>query len=110
MTSAIKMVEAALANGEGLAAEFCNDPEGNEWHALTYGFTSGWMADDPGLKFDANKIPEWYPPEVRAAILKEYHYYNWGWWLGWQCSKRSVQIGGAAVIVAGGYAKTKGWI
>lgn len=119
--SAIAVVEAALKNGMGLAAEFCNDPEGNEWHAMTYGFTAGWMADDPALKFDVNLIPVWYPQAVRDAILGEYHYYNWGWTIGWTADsalerlggflkEHALKVGAGLALIIAGYAKTKGWL
>lgn len=61
-----------------LPGEFCNDPEGNEWHSLALGALTP-LDREP---FDANLIPASYPPEVRAYIIKEYHYYRFGRWLG----------------------------
>lgn len=110
MTSATELVETALSTGAGLAQEFCNDPQKKEWHALTYGFFAGWSKDDPSCKFDANNIPDYFPQSVKDAILEEHPYYNAGWFIGWNASKRWVQVSGVIGLLIVGYLTSKGWL
>lgn len=74
-----------------LIHEFCSDPD--EWHALWYGWFS---AGEEGVeKFTLDRIPEYLPEEVKAAIRKEYHYYNLGWY-----ARKFVQSKGGIVVMA----------
>ena len=61
-----------------LPGEFCNDPNGDEWHSIWMGFFSP-LDREP---FDTNLIPVSYPAGVREYVLREYHYYRFGRWLG----------------------------
>ena len=119
--SAIVVVEAALETGEGLAREFLNDPGKHEWHALSAGFTAGWLAHDQDERFSCSKIPDWYPAELRSACEAEFPYYNGGWWIGWNADslreyvgeairRREVQIGGALMVLIIAYSKARGLI
>lgn len=97
MTSTIKQVEPLIGQGCALIGEAFNDPD--EIHAFEYGIMAGWNSLDPNEKFDTNNIPDHCPEDVKAAILREYHYYTAGWTIGRTVSNRYVQVGGIGVII-----------
>lgn len=57
-----------------LPTEFCNDPDGDEWHSLALGMMTPFDRE----KYDEHRIPATYPKQVREMILREYWYYRFG--------------------------------
>ena len=99
--SNISRLDACLGITDDLEVfinEFCNDPD--EWHALWY----GWFAagEEGATKFDKDRIPDYLPEDVKAAIHKEYHYYNLGWYARkfWDVEIANLPIGKGTTVAA----------